>query len=124
MGCDEEEKDIFWNALDQEICELLTKVTSKRTSMDILVVLRRSKESAQWLGSDRPEKSRGRENFKTLQWLVMSVKSSFFKKAEDQYIIYESGRAESQIDFSSCKRNYLVEVKNCKVIKGECVVWW
>ena len=39
----------------------------------------------------------------------------------NQFVTYNSGGRESQIDFLMCRRCHLKEVINCKVINGEAV---
>ena len=49
----------------------------------------------------------------------LAILNTFFKK--NDYITYESGGRETQLDYILYKRNSMSEVKNCKVIKGEGV---
>ena len=49
----------------------------------------------------------------------MAINNTFF--TSENYATYSSGGRQTQIDFLLCRRNHLVEVKNCKIIKGETV---
>ena len=49
----------------------------------------------------------------------LAINNTFF--TSQNYATYSSGGRLTQIDFMLCRRNHLVEVKNCKVIKGETV---
>ena len=45
----------------------------------------------------------------------------FFEKKVNQFVTYNSGGRESQIDLLMCRRCHLKEVINCKVINWEAV---
>ena len=49
----------------------------------------------------------------------MAINNTFL--TNDNYLTYSSGGRQTQIDFLMCRRNHLTELKNCKIIKGECV---
>ena len=49
----------------------------------------------------------------------MAINNTFF--TSQTYATFSSGGRQTQIDFMLCRRNHLVEVKNCKIIKGETV---
>jgi hypothetical protein len=46
---------------------------------------------------------------------------SFFKKQVSHQLTYTSGGRQSQIDYTLYRRKNLGEVKDCKVVPGECV---
>ena len=51
----------------------------------------------------------------------LAIVNTFFEKKVNQFVTYNSGGRESQIDFLMCRRCHLKEVINCKVINGEAV---
>ena len=51
----------------------------------------------------------------------LALINTFFEKKMNRLITYSSGGRESQIDLLLCKRDHLVEIRNCKVINGESV---
>ena len=51
----------------------------------------------------------------------LAIVNTFFEKKVNQYVTYNSGGRESQIDFWMCRRCHLKEMINCKVINGEAV---
>lgn len=123
VGCDDEDKENFWRALDQEIGEI---PTDERCFLGTDL---NGHIGCERLGVERVHggwglASQNLEGERILDFAVasdMAVINSFYKKTENQYVTYSSGGTETQIDFILCKRNHLVEVKNCKVIKGESV---
>jgi len=50
----------------------------------------------------------------------IEIINMYFRKIEEYYITYKSGRNRSQIDYFMWKRDSIKRVKNCKVIPGEC----
>ena len=52
----------------------------------------------------------------------LAIVNIFFEKKVNQFLTYNSGGRESQIDLLMCRRCHLKEVVNCKVINGEAVV--
>ena len=51
----------------------------------------------------------------------LAIVNTLFEKKVNQYVTYNSGGRESQIDFLMCRRCHLKEMINCKVINGEAV---
>ena len=51
----------------------------------------------------------------------MRVVNTYLEKAERHKITYNSGAAESQIDYILCRSNDKGNIKDCKVILGESV---
>ena len=47
----------------------------------------------------------------------LAIVNTFFKKKD--YVTYESGGRETQLDYILYKRNRMKDVKNCKVVKSE-----
>ena len=51
----------------------------------------------------------------------LAIVNTFFEKKVNQFVTYNSGVRESQIDLLMCRICHLKEVINCKVINGEAV---
>ena len=49
------------------------------------------------------------------------IVNNFFEKKVNQFVTYNTGGRESQIDLVMCRISHLKEVINCKVINGEAV---
>ena len=72
-----------------------------------------------WGMGDRNDE--GEEIVETALAFDLAIVNTFFEKKVNQYVTYNSGGRESQIDFLMCRRCRLKEVINCKVINGEAV---
>ena len=51
----------------------------------------------------------------------LAIVNTCFEKKVNQFVTYNSGGRESQIDFLMCRRCHLKEVIHCKAINGEAV---
>ena len=51
----------------------------------------------------------------------LAIFYTFFEKKVNQFVTYNSGGRESQIDFLMCRRCHLKEMIHCKVNNGEAV---
>ena len=68
---------------------------------------------------------RNEDGERVLEWaesLDMAIANTFFEKKDEHLITYKSGNNATQIDYILVRRADLKQVKNCKVIPGECVV--
>ena len=121
VGCDVEEKSLFWQELD----EVLTSIPDEER-----VVL--GGDLNGHIGTDRRVISRihgglgmgerNEEGESIVDFAMafdMALMNTFFMKKD--YVTYRSGGSESQIDFLLCRRKQLNEVKDCKVVYGENV---
>ena len=53
--------------------------------------------------------------------MEMAVVNTYFKKMEGHRVTYKSGRRSTQVDYIICRRAYLKEIGDCKVIAGDNV---
>ncbi|XP_072389606.1 uncharacterized protein [Diabrotica undecimpunctata] len=104
-GCKERGKEEFWRDLD---CEMLENPVDEKCFI--------GGDLNGHISTERAELQR----VHGVPWDSAAV-NTFFIKTEDQYVTYSSDETESQINFVLCRRSQLKDVKNCKVIKGECV---
>ena len=51
----------------------------------------------------------------------LAIGNTYFQKKGEKLVTYKSGKRKSQIDYILCRRKHLKEIKNVKVISGECV---
>ena len=122
-GCTEEEKDAFWEEMDQELRtipgrervilggDLNGHLGISRTGID--------RVHGGWGVGERNEGGERVIDFAVA--FDLALINTFFEKKESRLITYRSGGRESQIDLLLCKRHHLIEVSNCKVINGESV---
>ena len=121
MGCEEEVKLRFWRDLDETI-----------TSMELDERLIIGGDLNGHIGCSQENISRvhgghgmgeiNEEGERIVDFALafdMAITNTFFTSGN--YATYSSGGRHTQIDFLMYRRNHLVEVKNCKIIKGETV---
>ena len=53
--------------------------------------------------------------------MEMAVFNTYFKKMEEDRVTYKSGGRSTQVDYIVCRRAYLKEIGDCKVIAGDNV---
>ncbi len=123
VGCEMEEKEDFWSKLDE-------------------VVVRIPKEERVVIGADFNghvgEGNRGDEEVMArygikernvegqmvvdfAKRMEMAVINTYFKKNEEHRVTYKSGGRCTQVAYVLCKRCNLKEIKDCKVVAGDCV---
>ena len=122
-GSTEEVKNSFWEEMDQELRAIPSRerviiggdlnghLGSSRNGID--------RVHGGWGVGDRNE-----EGERVIDFAVafdLALVNTFFEKRQNRLVTYKSGGRESQIDFLLYRRDYLKEVRNCKVINGECV---
>ena len=69
----------------------------------------------------RDRNDEGEKIVDTAMAFDLAIVNTFFEKKVNQFVTYNSGGRESQIDFLMCRRCHLKEVIHCKVINGEAV---
>ncbi|XP_068229383.1 craniofacial development protein 2-like [Palaemon carinicauda] len=122
-GCKEEEKDTFWEEMDQElgIIPARERIIIGGDLNDHLGISREGMERVHgsWAVGERKDGGERVIDFTFASDLAMI--NTFFEKTINRLITYSSGGRESQIHLLLCKRHYLTKVRNCKAIKGESV---
>ena len=53
--------------------------------------------------------------------MEMAVVNTYFKKREEHRVTYKNGGRSTQVDYFMCRRAYLKEIGDCKVIAGDNV---
>ena len=121
MGCDDEEKNRFW----QEMDEVLTSIPEEERVIvggDLNGHVGTEKRVISRIHGGLGMGERNEEGDSIIDFAMafdIAILNTFFMKRD--YLTYRSGGRESQIDFLMCKRQHLREVKDCKVIYGENV---
>ena len=123
VGCDEEEKNSFWEDMNRELSEIPVE---ERVIIggDLNGHVGRNKEGIERIHGGWGIGERNAEGERVIDCAVsfdLAVVNTWFRKDHSKYITYKSGGNESQIDFLMCRRSHLKEVKNCKIINGEGV---
>ena len=124
VRCNTEEKEEFWNELDEEV----QKIPGAER-----VVIDADLNGHVGEGNTGDERVMGRygvrERNEEEQRIVdfakrmdMAVLNTYFKKKEEHRVSsYQSGGRRTQVDYVLCRRSQLKEVGDCKVFSGECV---
>ena len=121
MGCTDEEKEEFWEELEE-----LTRSFSDKDKIIIGADLSGHIGSGntgyeRWHGCfGHGEKNQEGDNIlEFTQAYDMALGNSFFKKREEHYVTYKSGANRKVIDYIWVRRQDLRDLKDCKVIPGE-----
>ncbi|XP_068201676.1 craniofacial development protein 2-like [Palaemon carinicauda] len=121
-GCTAEEKDAFWEEMDQEL--RIIPARERVIIGDLNGHLGISREGIERVHGSWGVGERNDGGEKVIDFAVafdLAMINTFFEKRINRLIIYSSSGRESQIDLQLCKRDHLTEVRNCKVINGESV---
>ena len=117
VGCTDEEKETFWEQTDQELSATLDdgrvivggnlngQIGRGREGIDRIY--------GGWGMGDR--KDEGGNIVDTAFAFDLAIINTFFEKKVNQFVTYNSGGRENQIDFLMCRRCHLKEVINCRV---------
>ena len=122
-GCDEEEKDKFWDEMDDVIISIPTEERVVigadlnghvgEDNVDCKDVMGRHGFGTRNAGGERIVEFASRTS--------MAVLNTYFTKKDEHKITYKSGGRRTQIDYILCRRENLKEVADCKTLVGEHV---
>ena len=124
VGCTEEEKETFWEQMDQELSATLDDERVIVGGDLNGYIGRRSRDGIERIHGGWGMRDMNDEGEKIVDTAIafdLAIVNTFFEKKVNQFVMYNSGGRESQIDFLMCRRCHLKEVINCKVINGEAV---
>ncbi|KAI5734873.1 hypothetical protein M8J77_011455 [Diaphorina citri] len=123
QGCEEEEKDNFWQELDQVMMEIPKEERIIAGGDFNGHVGRRGNDEERVHGGwSYGERNDGGDRIVEYALAFdLGITNTFFEKRDEHLITYKSGPHKSQIDYIMCRRNHLREVKNAKVINGDGV---
>ena len=122
-GCDEEEKDKFWEEMD----DVMVSIPAEER-----VIIGGDLNGHVGEGNVGCEDVIGKHGFGTRnaggERIVefasrtrMAVLNTYFTKKDEHKITYRSGGRRTQIDYMLCRRRTLKEVADCKTLVGEHV---
>ncbi|XP_068228009.1 uncharacterized protein [Palaemon carinicauda] len=121
--CTEEEKDTFWEEMDQEL-RIIPAKERVIIGGDLNGHLAISRERIERVhgGCGVGERNDGEESvIDGALAFDLAMINTFSEKKINRLIFYSSGGRESQIDLLLCKRDNPKEVSNCMVINGESI---
>ncbi|XP_051789178.1 uncharacterized protein LOC127529475 [Erpetoichthys calabaricus] len=124
VGCAMGEKEDFWSKFD-EVMNSVPKGQKVVIGADFSGhVGEGNSGDEEVMGrygvKERNEEGQGIVDF--AKRMDMAVVNMYFKKREEHRVTYKSGGRCTQVDYILCKRVDLKEIKDCKVVAGECVV--
>ena len=118
VGCLTEEKDKFWTDLD-EVVESIPK--EERVVIGADFNGNRGDENVMGRYGDKARNAEGQMVVDFTTKMEMAVVNTYFKKREKHRVTYKSGGRSTQVNYIMCRRAYLKEIGDCKVIAGDNV---
>jgi len=119
VGCDDEEKDKFWQDLDS-MCTEIPDVETALIAGDFNGHVGERNLAIERVHGRYGSGAVNPNGERLIDFAVaydLAILNTFFKKKD--YNTYESGGQETQLDYILYKRSKMSEVRNFKVIKGE-----
>ena len=123
VGCLREEKDKFWTDLD-EVVESIPKEERLVIGADFNGHVgegNRGDENVMGRYGDKARNAEGQMVVDFATRMEMAVVNTYFKKREEHRVTYTSGGMSTQVDYIICRRAYLKEIGDYKVIAGDNV---
>ena len=123
VGCLMEEKDKFWTDLD-DVVESIPKEERVVIGADFNGHVgegNRGDENVMGRYGDKARNAEGQMVVDFATRMEMAVLNTYFKKREEHRVTYKSGGRSTQVDYIVCRRAYLKEIGDCKVIAGDNV---
>ena len=123
VRCLREEKDKFWTDLD-EVVESIPKEERVVIGADLNGPVgegTRGDDNVMGRYGDKAINAEGQMVVDFATRMEMAVVNTYFKKREEHRVTYKSGRRSTQVDYIMCRRAYLKEIGDCKVIAGDNV---
>ena len=123
VGDTMEEKEKFWTDLE-EVIENIPKKERVMIGADFNGHVgegNRGDEEVMGRYGDRVRNAEGQMVVDFATRMEMAVVNTYFRKREERRVTYKSGGNSTQVDYILCRRAYLKEIGDCKVIAGENV---
>ncbi len=123
VGCEMEEKEDFWSKLD-EVVVRIPKEERVVIGADFNGHVGEGNRGDEELMARYGIKERNVEGQMVVDFakrMEMAVINTYFKKNEEHRVTYKSGGRCTQVAYVLCKRCNLKEIKDCKVVAGDCV---
>ena len=118
-----EEKDKFWTDLD-EVVKSIPKEERLMIGADFNGHVgegNRGDDNVMGRYGDKARNSEGQMLVDFATIMEMAVVNTYFKKSEEHRVTYKSVGRSTQVDYIICRRAYLNEIGDCKVIAGDNV---
>ena len=121
VGCLREEEDKFWTDLD-EVVESIPKEERLVIGADFNGHVgegNRGDENVMGRYGDKARNAEGQLLVDFATRMEMAVVNTYIKKREEHRVTYKSGGRSTQVDYIICRRAYLNDIGDCKVIAGD-----
>ncbi|KAK3544154.1 hypothetical protein QTP86_003405, partial [Hemibagrus guttatus] len=123
VGCELEEKERFWSALD-EVMESIPTGERVVIGADFNGHVGEGNTGDEEVMGKFGVKERNLEGQMVVDFakrMDMGVVNTYFQKREEHRVTYKSGGRRTQVDYILCRRGNLKEISDCKVVVGESV---
>ncbi|KAK3543975.1 hypothetical protein QTP70_032735, partial [Hemibagrus guttatus] len=123
VGCELEEKERFWNELD-EVMESIPTGERVVIGADFNGHVGEGNRGDEEVMGKFGVKERNLEGQMVVDFakrMDMAVVNTYFQKREEHRVTYKSGGRRTQVDYILCRRDNLKEISDCKVVVGESV---
>ncbi|KAK3541754.1 hypothetical protein QTP86_002760 [Hemibagrus guttatus] len=123
VGCELEEKERFWNELD-EVMESIPTGERVVIGADFNGHVGEGNRGDEEVMGKFGVKERNLEGQMVVDFakrMDMGVVNTYFQKREEHRVTYKSGGRSTQVDYILCRRGNLKEISDCKVVVGESV---
>ncbi|KAK3507937.1 hypothetical protein QTP70_004389 [Hemibagrus guttatus] len=123
VGCELEEKEIFWSELD-EVMESIPTGERVVIGVDFNGHVGEGNTGDEEVMGKFGVKERNLEGQMVVDFakrMDMAVVNTYFQKREEHRVTYKSGGRRTQVDYILCRRSNLKEISDCKVVVGESV---
>ena len=126
MGCTDQEKDLFWEELD----EMLQQIPDTEHVIIIYIAgymnghIGANREGFEcWHGGNGYGQlnEEGRVILQCAQMFDLAICNTFYNKTDEHLFTYSSGNTASVIDYILVRIDNLVHVRDCNVIPGESI---
>ncbi|KAK3530327.1 hypothetical protein QTP86_023932, partial [Hemibagrus guttatus] len=123
VGCEMEEKERFWSELDEVMESIPTgeRVVIGADFNGHVFEGNRGDEEVMGKFGVKERNLEGQMVVDFAKRMDMGVFNTYFQKREEHRVTYKSGGRRTQVDYILCRRGYLKEISDCKVVVGESV---
>ena len=123
VGNNMEEKNDFWQDLDRLI-ESVSKQERIVLGADLNGHVGKGKIGDKEIMGRYGDGTRDKKGWMVVNFakrMDLAIVNTYFKKKHERRVTYKSGGKSTQKDYVMCRRRYLKEMCDCKVMVNECV---
>ena len=123
VGCDKEEKEKFWERMDQ-LVEEIPRDEKVVIGADFNGHVGKGNQGDERIMGKFGYSARNEEGQAIIEFahrMDIAILNTYYKKRDSHIVTYTSGGRGTQIDYIMCRRVDLKDVKDCKVVPGESV---